>query len=96
MARPKLIEKRERVPLTDPAWYKVTYTPYMRELQAFNRAQGKKLEGQKDYFEYLAESYDEKLSDVEEISHYLDPNGSEDFNALLGVLEERQGMILNR
>ena len=96
MPRPKLIEKRERVPLTNPTWTKVTYTPYMRELQAFNKAQGKTLEGQKDYFEYLAETYDEKVSDIEQISESLDVKGSEDFNALLSELESRESMILNR
>ena len=96
MAMPKTILKKVKVNSASYETHAIFLTDYGRELRDFNKAQGTMLSNQLEYFKYLAECYGEKISIIKNISHCLDPNGSEDFNALLSVLEERQATILNR
>jgi len=95
MAMPKIILKKVRVNSASYETHAIFLTDYGRELRDFNKAQGTTLSNQLEYFKYLAECYGEKISIIKNISHCLDPKGSEDFNALLGELENREPMILN-
>tara|TARA_R100001530_G_scaffold129985_1_gene100620 strand:- start:156 stop:446 length:291 start_codon:yes stop_codon:yes gene_type:complete len=96
MAMPKTILKKVKVNSASYETHAVFLTDYGRELRDFNKSQGTTLTNQLEYFRYLAECYDEKLADIKNISYNLDKDGGEDFNALLGELENREPIILNR
>ena len=95
MAMPKTILKKVKVNSASYETHAVFLTDYGRELRDFNKSQGTTLTNQLEYFKYLAECYGEKISIIKNISHCLDPQGNEDFNALLCELEKREPIILN-